>query len=166
MVCSWAERPRKPDLLRTWLELQTSSQCKKEKERDREKEGPLKNAECSRLWRTMHVALIGALHSDTPLPSQHSHAALTQRVAVNLAWRKHGFKVNEGSDVATPLGGEQGSTGQTEWHHKNIKITERQHVMVRTQEEQEIKKMSVGAEMFPGTRATGEYSMFCQLLRP
>lgn len=37
--------------------------------------------------------------SDTPLPSQHSHAALTQRVPVNLAWRKHGFTLNAGSDI-------------------------------------------------------------------
>lgn len=29
-----------------------------------------------------------------------SHAALTQRVAANLAWRKHGFQLNGGSDAA------------------------------------------------------------------
>lgn len=83
------------------------------RERERKQEGPLKNAECSQLWRTVRVALIGAFHSDTPLPSQHSHAALTQRVAVNLAWRKHGFELNEGSDIAAPLGGEYGSASQT-----------------------------------------------------
>lgn len=48
-------------------------------------EGPLKTTMWNQLWRTMHVPIIGALHSDTPLPSQHLHAALTQRVAVNLA---------------------------------------------------------------------------------
>lgn len=29
-----------------------------------------------------------------------SHAALTQRVAANLAWRKHGFQLNGRSDAA------------------------------------------------------------------
>lgn len=96
-------------------------------EGEREEEGPLKNAEWSQLWRTMHVAVIGAFHSDTPLPSQHSHAALTQRVAVNLAWRKHGFKLNEGSDIATPLGRE---CSQSKRNLTNMEITERQHDMV------------------------------------
>lgn len=37
----------------------------------------------------MHVAVIGTSHLNVPHPSQHSHAALTQRGAANLAWRKH-----------------------------------------------------------------------------
>lgn len=71
-------------------------------------EGPLKNMMWNHLWRTMHVPTIGAFYSDTPLPSQHLHTALTQRVAVNLAWQKHGFKLNEGSDI----GRESSSTSQ------------------------------------------------------
>lgn len=39
------------------------------------------------------LQLLGAFSSDAPLPSQRSHAALTQVVAVNLAWQKHDLKM-------------------------------------------------------------------------
>lgn len=71
----------------------------------------------------MRVAVIGASHSDMPFPSQHSHAAMTQRVAVNLAWRKHGFKLKEGSDVATSPVRASSSTSQTKRHKTNMEIT-------------------------------------------
>lgn len=58
-----------------------------------------------------------------------------------------GLKLNEGSDIATPLGGEYGSTSQTKLHHGNMEITKRQHEMVCT-EEDEITNLSVEVKMY------------------
>lgn len=102
-------------------QLQTGSQSEGGNE-------SLKNTKWSQLWRTVPVARIGAFHSNMPLPSQRSHAALTQRVAANLAWRKHGFKVNEGSHTATPQGERNSSTSQTKRHHRNTETTNKQNM--------------------------------------
>lgn len=49
------------------------------------------------------LLLLMLFTQNTPLLSQYSHAALTQRVAVNLAFQKHRFKLNEGPDGALYL---------------------------------------------------------------
>lgn len=44
--------------------------------------------------RTPRFLVGGVCHSDTPLLPRHLHVALTQGVAVNLAWQKQGFQRN------------------------------------------------------------------------
>lgn len=80
------------------------------------------------LWRTRSatscgepcVLLLFVLFIQICLSHLSTHM---QRVAVNLAWRKHGFKLKEGSDVATPPVRASSSTSQTKRHKTNMEIT-------------------------------------------
>lgn len=55
-------------------------------------------------------------HHESQRSLARSHAALTQRLAANLAWQKHGLQLNGGSDAAPRTGrGEQ--PGRATPHH-------------------------------------------------